>query len=806
MMGSTITIGNAAITAPQLAIGIGSTVSFSGMSPIVFSLPTGFTADIFGDIHFLDADHRLTGQDENSVRFKPGSRFYADADFMGNAFGNTTVNSVTFEAGSIYINRSGSDPFAMPAPASVTVFQKGSLYSHRQVNPIEASGRTYANFEIDAPMFGFAITGTSPFRTDTLRIKNAILVHFQLTGGIVISGNLEVQNGLVNFNPFTSNTILFDGNVKQDITGSIVFNSNSQLAISALSFVELRANIGNPDTVSLYGKLYTSTFTVNSTSFLLHPYGPPPAGATGDISTNSHTVTNCLQATSFLRGMRISGPGIPANTFVTNSYGTTIEMSRFTTNSATGVLLTSNVSDRAHLGIGSPDGITAAPAAAGNIRSVIRSFQTDGTYEYNASTPQQTGDGLPVALGTTSTLIINNTAGISSTGVTLTRTTTSSGAISLQVGKLSTTVSQIIVSQFPGQFFDYSNASFVGGPVREIGHDDFFFPIGISYPTASTGSIFAPLFKTLVSGGGALPTDVFTAQYFRANPNSIFGPNVLDSIDHISYVEYWSYNQDIGNTTTAVTLRVNPESFSTNLRTMMVAGWTGTAWRSWGRAGYIEEIMLGPWWVGYVTSDPIPKTGYGYLTLSTLDDETNSPLPIGVSDITAKKLTASSATISWKWGHSGSSVFEVQRAGMEKEFVTIGTVQGTDLQMNYHIVDNTMQTGINYYRIKTIGPDGRIVYSRIVAVINGIDAILLTSVYPNIITSQATISIASSGNNKLSLLIIDMQGRLVKRQPLTLSEGSNTILLTLDELSAGKYHVIGISERGKTNSIPFLRQ
>jgi hypothetical protein len=80
------------------------------------------------------------------------------------------------------------------------------------------------------------------------------------------------------------------------------------------------------------------------------------------------------------------------------------------------------------LGISSPDGITGS-AAAGNIQTTSRSFDTGGYYIYNGTAAQMTGDGLPSRVGQ---LTINN-----STGVTLSADVAVAYLLNLNSGALS---------------------------------------------------------------------------------------------------------------------------------------------------------------------------------------------------------------------------------------------------------------------------------------------------------------------------------------------------------------------------------
>ena len=104
-----------------------------------------------------------------------------------------------------------------------------------------------------------------------------------------------------------------------------------------------------------------------------------------------------------------------------------------------------------------------------------------------------------------------------------------------------------------------------------------------------------------------------------------------------------------------------------------------------------------------------------------------------------------------------------------------------------------------------IDETGKISYSRTVAVMNGVKGLLLTSLVPTVVTNTATLTIASSTRQQLDIIIVDMQGRMVKKQHFTIDAGNTNIELPLSGLARGIYHLQGISADGKTNTIRFIR-
>ena len=104
-----------------------------------------------------------------------------------------------------------------------------------------------------------------------------------------------------------------------------------------------------------------------------------------------------------------------------------------------------------------------------------------------------------------------------------------------------------------------------------------------------------------------------------------------------------------------------------------------------------------------------------------------------------------------------------------------------------------------------IDENGKISYTRTVAIMNGVKGLLLTSLVPTIITNTATLTIASSSRQQLDIIIVDMQGRTVNKQHFTVNAGNTSIELSLSGLAAGIYYLQGISADGKTNTIRFIR-
>jgi hypothetical protein len=263
------------------------------------------------------------------------------------------------------------------------------------------------------------------------------------------------------------------------------------------------------------------------------------------------------------------------------------------------------------LRIGSIDGITATGnTTMGNIRvGGNKNYDNAGinSFEYFGTNPQFTGDGLPSTID--GTLKINNssTAG-TGLNVTLSQQTTITGSVDFTQGKLLTFLNLLTIAD--NATANGSPDSYVMGPLRKIGDEDFTFPVGRT-------NIYSPIGMTGVSGSD--PSDIFTAEYFRSNPqtdiSNAYSPG--SNIDHISNVEYWSLVRDNGAAVKKVSLTVNEESFWQNMSRVFVSRYNSTAWTNEG-----TEITEGPVTMpgGYQTGtirSANALSEFGYFTLAT---------------------------------------------------------------------------------------------------------------------------------------------------------------------------------------------
>lgn len=267
---ATLSVGGLAGT--DLTIAAGSQLNFDGTFALSLALATGATGTVDGAMTFSNAAHRLTSADASGITFTTGSSFTAGTSFAGNAFGTGTANSVIFANGSTYNYAAGSNPFGLTAPASVVVFQTGSLFKVVGTGGPSFSGRTYGNVEFSGPGPVYTMTGGNAVNIDNLTIVSGV-VNINMTGtASAIKGNINVGPGsTLNFAAASAATMNLSGTAAQTITnnGTLTFGANQSIAINNANGITLASDVDMSAAAALVitaGKITLGNFNLTATT------------------------------------------------------------------------------------------------------------------------------------------------------------------------------------------------------------------------------------------------------------------------------------------------------------------------------------------------------------------------------------------------------------------------------------------------------------------------------------------------------------------------------------------------------------
>ena len=187
--------------------------------------------------------------------------------------------------------------------------------------------------------------------------------------------------------------------------------------------------------------------------------------------------------------------------------------------------------------------------------------------------------------------------------------------------------------------------------------------------------------------------------------------------------------------------------------------------------------------------------------------------------VTPVKLTAFTARaihkdvqVSWSAASAVNfSHFEVERSANGSIFHPAGRINSrSSNNSNYSFTDAgimniTTPNGILYYRLKMADIDGKVAYSKIVAVFMHEKKTGLVSAYPAPFTNKVWVKVGLISGEQVGLSVTDLGGRVIQSMQLLLPAGESTV--GIDELGGlpkGTY-LLRVTIAGKTTTIKLIK-
>lgn len=181
-----------------------------------------------------------------------------------------------------------------------------------------------------------------------------------------------------------------------------------------------------------------------------------------------------------------------------------------------------------------------------------------------------------------------------------------------------------------------------------------------------------------------------------------------------------------------------------------------------------------------------------------------SPLPVELLFFDAKKKNDEGVMCSWATASEINSDYFIVEAAIDYDeqgmliFNQIGRVKASGNStgtINYSLLDDTNYDGIVYYRLKQVDFDGSEVYSSIVAVKFEVkvNSFMLLGFSPNPATNISELSLYTSSDMKLNLILTDPSGRGVWHKIYQTAEGLEKIRIFQDFLPAAGIYFLQVS-------------
>lgn len=217
-------------------------------------------------------------------------------------------------------------------------------------------------------------------------------------------------------------------------------------------------------------------------------------------------------------------------------------------------------------------------------------------------------------------------------GVTLLKHLMIGFKLVLARGKVKTTANSLLMLSDNTVAEGGSQDSFVEGPMRKKGDDDFEFPAGRQ-------GDYAPV---KITGTAGAVSDEFQVEYFLANPMTLYGNFIDDpSIVRVSTLEYWAVEKLSGSSLKKISLAVGTYSNATALDNMVVARWDRVVsmWKNEGNFSY-QGVAT-----GIVQSNTV--NNFGIFTLASTSENQN-PLSVSLTSTLFQSYAATKQSLSEK--------------------------------------------------------------------------------------------------------------------------------------------------------------
>ncbi len=339
-----------------------------------------------------------------------------------------------------------------------------------------------------------------------------------------------------------------------------------------------------------------------------------------------------------------------------------------------------------------------------------------------------------------------------------------------------------------------SKTAYIEGPVKMLGTtagQDITLPIG-------TDKSYAPITISAISN----PSSEVTVEYLSEPPP--FGVETFDAaeINNVSGDGHWTVekNASAGDLDLTLTWEDSNVTGITETNDLVVAGWDGTEWKSYGQES-AGTIGTG----GFVASSLSEPPPFGVETFTIASTSSLNSLPVELRRFDA---TPRSGSVDLEWETEteiNASHFLVEHStdGVNFESIEyIKTIGGVSTSARYATKDLSPSFGWNYYRLRMVDLDGSYEYSPIEAVKLEKDASIV--VYPNPVKDVLFIQDTEAVEDEVRVEIFDRNSSKLFEDIIYLSNGP--VQLTIDDIQSlpSGYYIVKITGKSGCKFVNFV--
>ena len=183
-----------------------------------------------------------------------------------------------------------------------------------------------------------------------------------------------------------------------------------------------------------------------------------------------------------------------------------------------------------------------------------------------------------------------------------------------------------------------------------------------------------------------------------------------------------------------------------------------------------------------------------------------SPLPITLTQFEARLYEEKQVLLSWETSSEiNQDYFELEKSKDGISFESFAQVPGRGgvaVNTSYEKIDSQPYSGLSYYRLKSVDLDGSFTHSDIRTIEIQTNAPRHLKVYPNpaIYNTNLVLTVDRPSSGELS--VVDVSGRQIHFQYLTIRSGFNKFVLDTSDWPSGQYFVHLKSPQFESQTIP----
>ena len=411
---------------------------------------------------------------------------------------------------------------------------------------------------------------------------------------------------------------------------------------------------------------------------------------------------------------------------------------------------------------------------------------------------------LTVANGAASVLSISNPAGIDVAN-TLTLSNGKTTTTNAVAGAIRLAAAAPAVAGTLG-----ATAGYVDGYLSKAGTTSFTYPLGATNANTTSGA--QPNTSSSTVNGSTIYSAITLAQpggttlrYVAAPPSqgAVATQAAPLQLATVSTREYYPMAAGTTPANTSVTLpygNFGPAGYVGDPTKLTIAGFDGTSWMNLGTAS--NTVDTGAQTVTVSLNQALS----GFTMLALASTSAVNPLPVELLAFTATKQSTA-GLLTWSTASErNSAYFELQASrdgnGGWQVLTTVVAAGNSGQSHSYAFVDQNLArygASLIYYRLRQVDLDGTAVYSPVRTLAP--DALWSLSAYPNPFSTTLTATLTTPEAGPATLVLYDLMGRVVLRQQVAATAGSQLIdLQPIADIATGQY-VLRVQQGSHSGSL-----